>query len=224
VEVTLKAHKPRVATRAVAPLKQDQLELMSAIFGAAFENDPLIKFVEPNEQKRAQIAPFLYGTVLKYCQLFGQVDVTTDGMAAAAWLAPNHCFPSILRELRAGMGMLPIKCGLGAFNRLQEFDILSKKMRRKFAPPTHWYLWGIAVDPSMQGKGLARALLNSVIQKADRAGETIYLETQNPNNVVVYERFGFRVVGIGNLGRNAVTIHAMRREPKPITGSWKTAA
>ncbi len=224
MEVTLKVHQPRVATRPLAPLKSEQVELMSAIYAAAFEHDPLLAFIEPNAEKRAKVTPYLYGTVLKYCQHFGQVDCSIDGMAAAAWLPPNHCYPSLLRELRVGMGLLPIKLGLAAFNRLQEFDILSKKMRRKFAPMPHWYLWGIAVDPSMQRKGLARVLLNSVLQKADRAGETIYLETQNPENVVIYERFGFRVVGIGNLGRGAVTIHAMRREPKSHVSSLSSAA
>lgn len=214
MEVTLQVQKPRVAARPIAPLKREQLPLMAEIFSAAFQDDPLLKFVEPNEAKRVNICPVLYGSVLRYCQHFGEVDSSVDGMAAAAWLPPNHSYPSLLRELRVGMGLLPIKLGLAAFNRLQEFDILAKKMRRKYAPNAHWYLWGLAVDPSMQRRGLARVLLNSVIQKADRAGEVMYLETQNPNNVIIYERFGFRIVGIGNLGRGAVTIHAMRRDPK----------
>lgn len=224
MEVTLAAQKPRVAARPLAPLKLEQLGLMAEIFGAAFQDDPLLKFIEPNAQKRAVVSPYIYASVLRYCQQFGQVDCSIDGMAAAAWLAPNHCYPSLLRELRVGMGMLPIKLGLTAFNRLQEFDILANKMRRKFAPVTHWYLWGLAVEPGMQRKGLARVLLNSVLQKADRAGESIYLETQNPNNVVVYERFGFRIVGIGNLRQGGVTLHAMRRDPKIASNTQISSA
>ncbi len=216
MEITLQVGKPRVAARAVAPLKSEQVPMMASIFAAAFAHDPLLTFIEPNEQKRAAVCPLLYGAVLRYCRHFGQVDSSIDGMAGAAWLPPNHCYPSLLRELRVGMGIFPFKFGLAAFNRLQEFDILAKKMRRKFAPEKHWYLWALAVDPSMQGKGLSRTLINRVIQQADRAGESIYLETQNPHNVVIYERFGFRVVGIGNL-RNAVTLHAMRRDPKGAT-------
>jgi len=49
----------------------------------------------------------------------------------------------------------------------------------------------IGVDPSMQGRGLGRLLLDALGHVADRRAEAIYLETANPRNVVLYERAGY---------------------------------
>jgi [ribosomal protein S18]-alanine N-acetyltransferase len=59
-----------------------------------------------------------------------------------------------------------------------------------------WHLMNIAVDPAARGRGLARALLQQLL---DRAGpdEQYTLEVRQSNTaaIALYEQFGFRPAG-----------------------------
>ena len=57
----------------------------------------------------------------------------------------------------------------------------------------HWHLGPIAVVPEMQGRGIGSQLLEHFCRHVDQAGQTAYLETDRPENVPLYERFGFSV-------------------------------
>ena len=54
-----------------------------------------------------------------------------------------------------------------------------------------WYLSIVAVDPTAQGQGLGRKLLEPTLAEADRASATCYLETFGPGTPAFYERLGF---------------------------------
>jgi ribosomal protein S18 acetylase RimI-like enzyme len=59
----------------------------------------------------------------------------------------------------------------------------------------HWHLGPIAVDAHLQGRGVGSKLMEVFCARVDAAGEEAYLETDKPENVRFYERFGFEVVG-----------------------------
>ncbi len=58
----------------------------------------------------------------------------------------------------------------------------------------HWHLPGVGIDPSRQGAGLGSLLLAHTPGEVDRNGGIAYLESSNPLNVALYERFGFEVI------------------------------
>ena len=54
----------------------------------------------------------------------------------------------------------------------------------------------IGVDPARQGRGLGTRLLDHCLATLVAAeGALAYLESSNPNNTPLYERFGFEVTG-----------------------------
>ena len=205
--------RERQLNRPTAAVRPEQVAALTSLLGRAFVQDPLLHYLEPNEKWRNRLTPVLYRAVLRYCLRYGQADVTTDGHAVACWLLPRHCQPSLWRELRSGMWALPFKGRTQALRRLLQFDAAAKALRMQHAGSEHWYLWTLAVDPAHQRKGNASALLKTVLTRADRSGEICYLETQNPANVALYERFGFQLKGTADFA-DGVRIHAMRREPQ----------
>lgn len=215
--------RERQTYRPTAAVRPEQVAALTELLGRAFINDPLLHFLEPDAKWRARLTPVLYRAVLRYCLRYGQADMTTDGKAVACWLLPSHCQPSLWRELRSGMWALPFRGRTNALRRLLQFDKAAKALRQQHAGGAHWYLWTIAVDPSHQHKGHATALLRSVLMRADRSGEVCYLETQNPANIALYERFGFRVCGSHSL-MDGVQIHAMRRAPQAVQSSTRRAS
>lgn len=83
----------------------------------------------------------------------------------------------------------------------------------------------VTVLPEAQGQGVGRALMEEVLQQADREGVWCYLESSRREpNVAIYEKFGFTLAkemdcrdGQGEEGK--ITLYCMLREPKKVNGS-----
>jgi [ribosomal protein S18]-alanine N-acetyltransferase len=61
---------------------------------------------------------------------------------------------------------------------------------------TVWHLMNIAVDPALRRRGIARALLEQMIERAGTDREyTLEVRTSNTPAIALYERFGFRSAG-----------------------------
>jgi ribosomal protein S18 acetylase RimI-like enzyme len=77
----------------------------------------------------------------------------------------------------------------------------------------HWYLPLIGVDPSVQGRGIGSTLLRHALQRVDLERRLAYLESTNPANLPLYERHGFRVSRVIQVGE-APPLFPMVREPR----------
>jgi ribosomal-protein-alanine N-acetyltransferase len=61
---------------------------------------------------------------------------------------------------------------------------------------TVWHLMNIAVDPALRRRGIARGLLEQMIERAGRDREyTLEVRTSNAPAIALYEMFGFRSAG-----------------------------
>lgn len=58
-------------------------------------------------------------------------------------------------------------------------------------PHAHYGPFG--VDPELQGQGIGSLVMTEYTRRLDAAGEDAYLETDKPENVALYSRFGFEV-------------------------------
>ena len=111
---------------------------------------------------------------------------TDDFAGAACWLAPGE---SVDEEALGGVleaAIDPARLGV-VFEFMEQVGASHPEV-------DHWHLPGIGVDPSRQGAGLGSALLEHTLALVDRDGVVAYLESSNPLNVPLYERFGFEVI------------------------------
>jgi predicted acetyltransferase len=51
----------------------------------------------------------------------------------------------------------------------------------------------IAIDPALKGSGAFRKLMQPVIDRAEKEGVPVLLDTHDQNNVAIYQRFGFEI-------------------------------
>jgi ribosomal protein S18 acetylase RimI-like enzyme len=58
----------------------------------------------------------------------------------------------------------------------------------------HVHLGPVGVSPDAQGTGVGRRLMERYCAELDRTGGTGYLETDRPENIAFYRRFGFDTV------------------------------
>jgi GNAT superfamily N-acetyltransferase len=95
---------------------------------------------------------------------------------------------------------------------------------RHDAKISHWHLGPVAVDRAIQGMGIGSALLGEFCRRIDGYRLAGYLETDKPENVIFYKRFGFDVIdehpvlGIMNwfMVRNAAPVTSVGSKSHPI--------
>jgi GNAT superfamily N-acetyltransferase len=58
----------------------------------------------------------------------------------------------------------------------------------------HSHLGPLGVEPELQGRGIGSLVLIEYTCRLDAAGEDSYLETEKPENVALYSRFGYQVI------------------------------
>ncbi|KAF7290741.1 N-acetyltransferase domain-containing protein [Mycena indigotica] len=83
-----------------------------------------------------------------------------------------------------------------------------------------WTLQTLAVDPKYHRRGIARALLEPVVQTARREGGLLCVDTTVEENVAIYEKLGFQLApkGKSNDGE-ARTVEECRHVFTGLTGA-----
>ena len=76
----------------------------------------------------------------------------------------------------------------------QVFKPLKKDRKENMKGASFIYLLIIGVATKFQGQGLGGKLLRALIEKSERIGIPLYLETETEDNVELYQRFEFKTV------------------------------
>ena len=120
---------------------------------------------------------------------------------------PGTCQPSAGQRLR----LLPCTVALGPRTAARLTRWISTWAKRDPDEP-HVHLGPLAVDAHLQGQGIGSLIMQEHCRRLDADHALGYLETDRPENVPFYERFGFRVIGEEPVLE--VPNWFMRREPQ----------
>ncbi len=178
----------------IAKMKEDQVSAAAKALSNAFHADPLQSYTFPDEDDRRKFSPHHFSAALNYGLKFGEVYVTDDVAGASIWLKPGETDITPERGAEIGFDELPEKLGAEAFGRFfTALEFMEGYHKRDMTEP-HWYTMVLGVDPAFQGKGLGRALLEPVLERARADKVPVYLETAQPANVSFYKNMGFEVL------------------------------
>ncbi len=181
----------------------------------AFAHDPFYAYLAGDASERGQRMRDGWTGILRLTSDGLSTTYTTDDRAGVAlWHPPGYHGAGFIASLR----LLPSVARLaGGFRRLREIsraiDALENR-RRQHVPMPHFYLSALGVDPERQGEGIGTALMQPVLERADREQQPAYLETATGRNVLLYERQGFSVVEEITLPGTDVHGWLMRRIPR----------
>ena len=198
----------------VVTLLDSQRRQAGEVLGRAFFDDPLLKYIFPDEARRKRPLTWLMDRGARYGLRYGEVHTTADVAGAAVWLPPGETDMTPLRMMRVGMLIAPLRVGLGAVRRFLASGDYLEEFHKRDVPPRHWYLAILGVDPSRQGQGIGGALIQPIIARADSAGLPCYLETMKERNVTFYKKHGFVVVVEGDLPDGGPYFWTMKREAR----------
>ena len=117
---------------------------------------------------------------------------TVDGEIAGVihWVEAPACQFSALERLRMSPSLVR---GVGLRSALRIVSWTGTWARHDPRQP-HSHLGPIGVAPEFQGRRIGHALMDRYCAELERSGARGYLETDRPENIVFYQRFGFEVV------------------------------
>ena len=91
------------------------------------------------------------------------------------------------------------------YKRMKHVGPCYRQLESQYAPKCYWELVMIGVNPDLQGRGYAAALLREMIGWLDEEQCDCYLHTASAENVPIYRHFGFRVLGSCSVPGTSIT-------------------
>jgi GNAT superfamily N-acetyltransferase len=174
----------------IETMTADMTEEVINLLARAYATNPINQAALEDSSVERNRAFFKIGLqTMNGHRVVAKIDGRIVGMAH--WVDSEKCQPPELDKLKMAPTMI-WNLGLKTSLRIMKWLTVwaSRDPRAK-----HVHFGPIGVDPQMQGQGVGGALLRAHCEDLDRRGVMGYLETDRPENVPIYEKFGYRVVG-----------------------------
>lgn len=176
------------------------LEALAQLLSAAFNDDPwLQKLFKEDTLSKSLFFMFVLkltvamGGSIWYYRHEGQLA----GVACLEHPSTKGSFKAQVLAFTSLMHLLS-RSGLSTFKLMNEYMRLTSKHRPK---ANHHYLLCIGVAPDIKGKGIGKQMLeviNTLVDE-DPSSTGIGLDTENVNNIGLYEHFGYQHTGTEDL-------------------------
>lgn len=174
--------------RIIASVRPGEQDRCVGTLVDAFAEDPVARWLFPKSSEYLDHFPKLVNAFAEVAASQGTAWEIDGFAGAAVWLAPgSEPDESALAEA-VGEGV-PADRQPGVLELLE-------RMAEAHPQGPHWYLPLIGVEPRRQGLGYGSALLAEGARICDREGLPAYLEATSPGNAALYQRHGFRPLGL----------------------------
>ena len=171
-------------------VKEEDLDRLIRILTVCFSEDPLYHALIPDRDTRERLMPELFTCDLT--EFFETCEIYADSSELNSILVVSDG-----TEHEAALHNLMEDPSLATLRKfIQGKDYLNSSWTSQLHTAERLHVIYLAVAPKMQHHGLAEKLMDEVIDYADRHKLMISLETHNPANVSMYEKFGFKLYGI----------------------------
>lgn len=164
----------------------DEVQAVTTIV-AAFADDPAVRWMYPEPGQYQDFFPDFVRAFAGASFACGSAEGLEGWAATALWIPPGiqpdeQSIASVIQRSLAE-------------NRQTEMFRFMERMGQFHPTEPHWYLPLIGTVPGRQNRGYGSVLLRHALARCDEAGLPAYLESTNPRNQPLYEKFGFRAVG-----------------------------
>ena len=219
---------PEVGSLEIRSLDMDDIAEASELLARGFAEEPGNRALLPDPETRHRLVVVATTVTLRETIPLGTAHgaVVDGSLAAVAIWHPPGWRPAPLRTLRRtavgklaqapslARSVLPATLVVG--RQAHEAIRFVGRRRRAVASASTgrcWHLAFLATAPQHRGAGLARGLLDRQLLRCDQDGAAIWLETTDPVNPPIYERFGFETVTHIEDAAWLPGLWVMRREP-----------
>lgn len=195
---------PFTLTGGIGVAERNAVPSAIAAVTMGFSTDPVARWMYPDPADFLRWFPLFVNAFAGKAFASRTAFASGDSCGAALWLPP---------------GIEPddekiVKLVADTLDKDIQPDFMALFEAMGDAHPTepHWYLPMIGVDTHKQGNGLGAALMRFALDRVDADGSPAYLESSNPRNIPLYQRFGFELVGTIQAG-SSPPLFPMLRQP-----------
>lgn len=171
----------------------------------AFTTDPPMRWYYPNPHEYLEHFPEFVRIYGGKAFDHGTAFYVEDFAGAALWLPPG------VRPDQDKLATL-LQDTLSEERREQAWTV-GEQLDSYLPDEPFWHLPVLGVEPTEQHKGYGTALLKHMLAICDREDAVAYLESSNPENVSLYARLGFAMLGMVQVDTMPPII-PMLREPQ----------
>jgi ribosomal protein S18 acetylase RimI-like enzyme len=193
-------------------LIHEDVEVAADVLSQAFVDDPLCAFMLPNRRTRV-------ATLHKFFRPYGEAGILNGHgfgvgepiQGVAFWEFPEHGGISVnIRSLGKFLPLFFTSYPIGLYRARGILHVIDA-LRAQYATEPHFYLDNLGVLPAAQGRGLSSKLIRPILEIADSQQALVYTDTVTPENVPLYEHFGFQCVATMPVANTGIAVYALRR-------------
>jgi N-acetylglutamate synthase-like GNAT family acetyltransferase len=181
-------------------LKEIELKKYANLMTTRFLEDPGVMF-QINDLKRADFLLSLQsaGQIQAFSK-YNAVHLLDDGQGLLIGYSSKEIPEPLLFEIMQQSSLKLLEHAteeellLLQSRATLENEIIPQNWHIKYFDGEVFHLLVVAIDKSLKGTGAFRKLLIPVILSCEKKKMPIVLETFNPNNIPIYEHFGFQLM------------------------------
>jgi len=181
----------------IVPVNRSLIKSAAETLASAFEIDPLLAYLMPDDAMRRRVLPHMMEANLRLTLPYeGTWALRESGkvIGVIAAIPPGGYPYPLWREMMFNWRIFwnpnPWTPPLARFLRVMTYSNVWAKMHMK---KPHWYVYIVGVHREHHGRGHGRTLMGYVLRRADEERQPVYLETQTEGNVPFYKHMGFEV-------------------------------
>ncbi len=196
-------------------LEKNEIKYAVETLASSFMEDQLCCWLFEEKSSRYQYLQEYFLFRLRYGYEFGEVHKTSNNFEGIAiWLPGDKAEVTYRRGLPTGGFRFIFKMGVEKMKKLTIISDYAAEIRNSVIQPPYMELSPIGVKPEYQGKGFGSKLLRPMMQRFDDEETICFLETQNPENIPIYEKLGFEIAKEGIVPECDLHHWGMMRTPE----------
>jgi GNAT superfamily N-acetyltransferase len=166
------------------------------VLSASFADYPIFQYVMPDRPGRSRRLAEVFRFLVRLGLANGEVFAPSERIEGVSiWFRAEGTDISGLTALRAGLLGLYLRVGRGVASKLMQVSAAKRRARAELLSRPYFLLDMIGVEPSLQGQGFARRMVEEKLRDLDSQHLPCYLETSRMSTARYYERFGFELAG-----------------------------
>ena len=183
----------------IEKIEKEEFSQASKILGRAFATQPSTFAIYKGISDIDRLSDIMasdFEDLIKYSS--GQVYVAkqdSEIVGVMRMVKCPRCRLSLSQRLRMLLNMMrSVRSGRGLGSLKRELEYSGRWAKHDPKKP-HYHLGPLGVSPDLQGKGIGSQLMEYYCNIIDSKNMDAYHETDKPENVRFYQKFGFEVIG-----------------------------